>query len=221
MRGVEWDRNALHRLDPARTALVLFDVLTAYLHPADPVKAAVLAERQLLARLQALLEDCRRQGVWVCYTCAAHSPDGGDVVARLTDTDMDLRPWSDAPRPFRPEVHRGEPGAAIAEELTPRPGELVLPKYRWSAFYQTALELQLRARGLDTIILAGMSTDVGIASTAFSARDRDFGMVVARDACWSHRGPNHDFLMDRVFPRMARVRTVAEIRTMWKEEARR
>lgn len=219
--AVEWDRNALHRLDPARTALVLFDVLTAYLHPAEPAKAAALAERQLLARLQALLQDFGGQGAWVCFACAAHSPDGGDVLERLTDTAMDLRPWSGAPRPVRPDVHRGEAGAEIAEELTPRPGELVLPQYRWSAFYQTAMELPLRARGRDTIILAGMSTDVGIASTAFSARDRDFGIVVARDACWSHRGPNHDFFMDRVFPRMARVRTVEEIRTMWKGEAPR
>ena len=75
---------------------------------------------------------------------------------------------------------------------------------------QTNLELQLRARGIDTIILAGGSTDVGIAATAFAARDRDYGLVIVRDACFSMRGNNHDFFMDRVFPRMARIRTVDE-----------
>lgn len=83
-------------------------------------------------------------------------------------------------------------------------------KHRWNAFFQTSLELALRARGLDTIVLAGLSTDVGIASTAFSARDLDFGIVIARDACYAHRGPNHDFFMNRIFPRMGRVMTTAQ-----------
>ena len=55
---------------------------------------------------------------------------------------------------------------------------------------------------------AGGSTDVGIASTVFAARDLDYGIVVARDACYSTRGPNNDFFMERVFPRMARVMSV-------------
>jgi nicotinamidase-related amidase len=68
----------------------------------------------------------------------------------------------------------------------------------------------LRVRGIDTIVIAGGSTDVGIASTVFAARDLDYGIVVVRDACYSSRGPNHDFFMDRVFPRMARVMSVDE-----------
>jgi nicotinamidase-related amidase len=49
---------------------------------------------------------------------------------------------------------------------------------------------------------------VGIASTVFAARDLDYGIVVVRDACYSTRGTNNDFFMDRVFPRMGRVMTV-------------
>ncbi|MBT7525981.1 MAG: isochorismatase family protein, partial [Rhodospirillales bacterium] len=66
-------------------------------------------------------------------------------------------------------------------------------------------------RKLNTVILAGGSTDVGIASTAFSARDLDYGLVIARDCCYSHRGDNNDFLMDRIFPRMARVMSTDQI----------
>ena len=58
-----------------------------------------------------------------------------------------------------------------------------------------------------TIVIAGGSTDVGIASTVFAARDLDYGIVVVRDCCYSTRGNNNDFFMERLFPRMARVMT--------------
>lgn len=195
------------RITKERAALVLFDVLQDYVHPKDPEKAAVMRERRVAERMAQLLEGARAAGLYVFFAAANHSPDGSDVVSRLTDTDMELRPWPNGTEPFRPMVHRGEQGAEIAPELTPRPDEIVVRKHRWSAFFQTSLELNLRSRGLDTIVLAGLSTDVGIVSTAFSARDADFGIVFVRDACWAHRGPNHDFLMDRIFPRMGRVMT--------------
>lgn len=198
------------RLTSARTGLVLFDVLQDYLHPHDPEKAEVLRERAVAERLAQLLAGARAAGVRVFYACANHAPDGSDVAARLTDTDMELRLWDGAPRPFRPLLRHGDSGIAIASDLRPTELDVLILKHRWSAFHQTALDLNLRARGIDTIVLAGLSTDVGIASTAFSARDGDYGIVVARDACWSHRPGNHDFFMDRVFPRMARVMTVAE-----------
>ena len=193
------------RLGARRTGLVLFDVLHAYLHPDDPVKAATLRERAVVPRLADLLAGARRAGVRVFYARANHSPDGSDVVTRLRDTDMDLNPWPNGVQPFRAQVARGHTSADVAAELAPQHDDVMIFKHRWSAFYQTSLELNLRARGIDTIVLAGLSTDVGIASTAFDARDMDFGIVVARDACWSHRPGNHDFFMDRVFPRMARV----------------
>jgi nicotinamidase-related amidase len=63
-------------------------------------------------------------------------------------------------------------------------------------------------RGIDTIVICGGSTDVGIASTVFAARDLDYGIVVIKDACYSARGNNNEFFMTRVFPRMGRVMTV-------------
>ena len=58
---------------------------------------------------------------------------------------------------------------------------------------------------------AGGSTDVGIASTVFAARDLDLGIVVARDCCYSARGNNNQFFMERVFPRMGRVMDTDDI----------
>lgn len=199
------------------TGLVLFDVLQAYVHPVDPVKTQTMAELGIAENLLRLLTACRQAGLTVFFAAANHSPDGSDVVERITDTDMDLNPWPEGYQAIRPGVHRGEAQAAVASELTPLDHEIRIPKHRWNAFYQTSLELNLRARRIDTIILAGLSTDVGIASTAFAARDMDLGLVIARDACYAHRGPNHDFFMDRVFPRMGRVLTVAQIETLMLE----
>ncbi len=202
-------------LDPTlraeRTALVLFDVLQDYVHPKDEAKAATLRARGLHERLRELVAGARSAGVRTFYPAASHGPDGSDIVSRLRDTDMDLQPWANGVQAFRPIVRRGERGAAIADGLEPGPNDVVIPKHRWSAFFQTSLELNLRARGIETIVIAGLSTDVGIASTAFTARDMDFGIVVVRDACWSHRAGNHDFFMERVFPRMARVMDVADV----------
>lgn len=204
----------LSRLDPSlsgRSAgLLLFDTLNGYLHPADATKRAFLAERKIIEKLKLLLDGARAAGMTVFYPSGAHAVDDADSVDRLTDTDMDLREGGGRDKPIRPHFHRGSKDAEIVPELAPARGDIVVPKQRWSSFYQTNLDLQLRVREIGTIIIAGGSTDVGIASTVFAARDLDYGIVVVRDACYSTRGPNHDFFMDRVFPRMARVVTAEQ-----------
>lgn len=196
------------RLRPEATALVLFDALAGYLHPADPAKRAFLAERSILPKLRTLREAAQVAGIVTLYPVGRHAADGSDAVERLTDADMDLGPAGGAP--IRPRFSKGSAEAEIAAELAPGPDDVVVPKHRWNAFHQTDLELHLRVRGIGTIMLAGGSTDVGIASTAFAARDLDLGLAIVRDACFSTRGPNHDFFMDRVFPRMGRVMSVEQ-----------
>jgi nicotinamidase-related amidase len=136
----------------------------------------------------------------------AHAPDGSDWVERLTDTDMNLNPIGD--QTIKIAITKDTEDFAIAEEVKPAPGDVLIPKHRWSSFLHTDLEFHLRVRDIDTIVIAGGSTDVGVAATVFAARDLDFGVVVVRDACYAMRGPNHDFLMDRIFPRMSRVMSV-------------
>ena len=197
------------RLGADHTGLVLFDALNGYLHPAnDPAKIEFLKKHDILANFQRLLAGARKAGLTTFYPAGAHAPGGADSVDRLTDTDMDLAEGGSAEKPIRPHFYAGSRDAEIAPELAPVKGDVVVPKQRWSSFFQTNLDLQLRVRGIDTIVIAGGSTDVGVASTVFAARDLDYAIVVARDACYSTRGPNNDFFMDRVFPRMARVMSV-------------
>ena len=195
-------------LGAGHTGLVLFDALNGYLHPENPAKQEFLAKRNIIPNLERLLAGARQAGLTTFYPAGAHAPDGSDSVDRLTDTDMDLNPGGSAEKPIRPHFHAGSRAAEIAREIAPAKGDVMVPKQRWSSFFQTHLDLQLKVRGIDTIVIAGGSTDVGIASTVFAARDLDYGIVVVRDACYSSRGHNHDFFMDRVFPRMSRVMSV-------------
>lgn len=201
-------------LDPSlvatRAGLVMFDALNGYLHPDDPAKEANLGKWRSRENMQKLVHGAHAHGLTVFYASGDHAADGADIATRLTDTDMELRPWNGRDRTFNPSSRHGSLAAEIAPEVAPGPGDVMVPKHRWSAFFQTHLELQFRTRGLKTVILAGGSTDVGIVSTAFAARDLDFGIVIVRDCCYSHRDGNNDFLMTRIFPRMARVMAVEE-----------
>ncbi len=192
-------------LSPQRTGIVLFDALNGYLHPDDPEKVRFLTQRNILPNMQRLLAGARAAGIPVFYPCGAHSEDGADTVLRLTDTDMDLQPGGGVEAPIKPRFPKSSTKALIAPEVAPVEGDVVIPKRRWNAFHQTDLDLQLRVRCIETIVLCGGSTDVGIASTAFAARDLDYGLVIVRDCCYSMRGDNNAFFMERVFPRMSRI----------------
>jgi nicotinamidase-related amidase len=190
-------------LDPQHVGIVVFDMLEAY-RPAIEQAGTVLPVQRLVA-------GARTTGVPVFWARADHRVDGADFARTRTDTDQQLRPWTpDNPPPTRPPHGAGSPGLRVLAELGQRAEDYDIPKHRWSAFAGTHLELSLRSRGIETILLVGGSTHVGIASTAYAARDMDFQVVVVRDGC--HGFPEQrEFFLDKVFPRMCRVRTVDEV----------
>jgi nicotinamidase-related amidase len=197
-------------LDPTRVAVVVFDMLEAYRPEIE--KAGTVPP------VQRLLAGARAAGIPVFWARADHRPDGADLARTRSDTDRELRPWSEAhPQPIRPPHGSGSPGLQVLAELDRRDGDYDVPKHRWSAFCGTHLELSLRARDIDTVLLVGGSTHVGIASTAYAARDLDFQVVVVRDGC--HGFPEQrEFFLDKVFPRMCRVRTVDEVLAAFRED---
>ena len=200
-------------LDPAATALVLFDFLNGHVKSGDA--AARQRYASVVSNATALLACARSLGMMIAYANAAHRPDNATSGSAVRDTDNRLRPITPAsPTRFTPAIRAGTWEAQVIDELAPREVDYIVPKYRWSAFYQTYLDLALRSRGVHTIVLAGGSTDVGIASTGYAARDMDYSVIVALDACTSPEQDNHDQFMRRVFPRMARVRTTREICVM-------
>ena len=198
------------RLDPARTALLFFDMLNGHVKKNDVATKARYAP--VIAAAVRVLDAARRSGVVVMYAAAHHRPANATSARLVTDTDNRLRPIpAGGAREAKPVVAAGTWEAQVIDELKPQPQDYLIPKFRWSAFHQTYLDLALRSRNVDTLVISGGSTDIGVASTAYAARDLDYNLVIVSDACTSPEEDNHAQFMRRVFPRMARVRTAGEV----------
>ena len=198
-------------IDPNKTALLYFDVLNVYYRNQNhEIKSKSL--EGVIKNAVLLRDGALEAGIPIFYAKADHRADGLDTDLLLTDTDMRLNPWKDPERLGKqvPAASHGSWEAEIIEEIAPEPSDTLIDKHRWSAFYQTHLELSLRARGIDTILLSGGSTEVGVASTAYGARDMGLNLIIVRDACSSSYPEIQEMLMDKVFPRMGRVRTTQQ-----------
>jgi nicotinamidase-related amidase len=90
-------------------------------------------------------------------------------------------------------------------------GDFLVAKRQWGAFNGTSLEQQLRRKGVDTIVLGGIATNIGVESTARAALDHDYQLVFAEDAMSSMSAEWHEFSVKNIFPRMGRVRSTEEI----------
>jgi ureidoacrylate peracid hydrolase len=194
-----------------KTALLFFDILNGYYHSGDAAARARM--KPWVDNAVRLMKVGREAGLPIFFAKGNHRPDSATSALLLTDTNNSLKPWpnGEVTRGKMP-VCAGDRSSDVIPELDPRPDDYYIPKYRWSAFFQTYLDLALRARGIDTVIISGGSTDVGVTSTVYSGRDLDYNMIVVSDACGtSHDQRAHDLLMELIFPRMSRVRTTEEI----------
>lgn len=197
-------------LDPARSALLFFDMLNGHIRKDDP--ATQERYRPVVAAASTLLRAARERHMMVAYAAANHRPDNATSAHTLRDADASMRPIDPRQSPlYQPIVSGGTWESQVIDELAPQPQDYLIPKYRWSAFFQTYLDLALRTRKVDTLILSGGSTEVGIASTAYAGRDMDYNLVIVSDACTSRVQETHERLMQHVFPRMAWVRTAAQV----------
>ncbi len=203
-----------NHFDLKKTALLFFDILNGYIPEAKPGKPRLL--KPWIQNAIRLGKAGRAAGLPVFFAKGNHRPDNATTALILTDTNNSLTPWPNG-EVVKGKMHviAGDKSSEVLAELEPKPEDYYIVKYRWSAFFQTYLDLALRARGIDTLIVSGGSTDVGVAATLYSGRDLDYNMIVVSDACGtSHDQRAHDMLMELVFPRMARVRTTDEVLKM-------
>lgn len=101
--------------------------------------------------------------------------------------------------------------AELVPELNKRESDLLITKRQWGAFYGTELDLQLRRRKIDTIVLCGISTNIGVETTAREAYQHGYNTIIAIDACSAMSEEEHEHTKKFIFPRIARVRTTEEI----------
>lgn len=162
--------------DPRHTALVVVDMQNDFCNPADFPDSV-----PMLPRLQRFIADARGAGVRVIFTQAVH------------DETNDTEVWKTRRQPHRKDiVATGSVGAEFHPEFQPRDGDVVIVKYRYSAFIGTPLELNLRAMGIQTLLMTGIATNVCVESTLRDAFQRDFYVVLVEDCCASAACELHD-----------------------------
>jgi nicotinamidase-related amidase len=180
------------KLEPKKTALVLIDLQGAIAaRDTAPYKAA-----DVIARCAKLAETARSAGATVFYVHVLI----GEFAHRITD---EQRPPMPAQLP---------PGATeIVPEAGMQPGDILIAKRQWGAFEGTSLDQQLRRKGIETIIMGGIATNMGVESTARAAQDIGYQLLFAEDAMTSMTSDMHEFSVKNIFPRMGRVRTSEQI----------
>ena len=185
---------SLTSLEPQTTALVLIDLqrgIAAFATEPHST-AAVIANAALLAAA------FRAAGAPVVLVHVATSPDGGD---RLHGPVDEPRVPTQMPADF----------AEIVPELGPREDDIVVTKRQWGAFYGTDLDLQLRRRGIMTVVLGGIATNYGVESTARDGYERGYELVLVEDAMSARSAADHAFACERIFPRLGRLCRTADV----------
>jgi nicotinamidase-related amidase len=183
-------------IDPQRSILLVMDYQPAIL--ANLPDAGALLKRMAEAIAAARTADMTVGYVRVAFTDADYEAMAGTntrfaamaATRRMTD---------------------GTRETAVHEAVAPKPGDISVRKTRVGAFSTTDLDRQLRERGIDTLVLAGISTSGVVLSTVRDASDRDYTLFVLEDACADRDSEVHDVLMHKVFPRQASVIAVAEL----------
>jgi nicotinamidase-related amidase len=107
--------------------------------------------------------------------------------------------------------HADSPATQVHDGIAPEDGDIVVRKTRVGPFGTTDLHEQLQAKGIDTLILAGISTSGVVLSAVRDAHDRDYRLIVLSDLCADPEADVHAFLTERIFPRQAEVLTSDEL----------
>jgi len=182
-------------LPAATTALILVDLQKGIVAmPTEPRPGtAVLAAGQGLARR------FRAAGAPVVLVTVAFSADFGDALKTPVD-----RPPAIPPGGFAPGF------LELADGLA-EPSDIRVVKRQWGAFYGTDLDLQLRRRGITTVVIGGIATNMGVESTARAAHEHGYAVVLPEDAAASRSADMHAFAFEHIFPRLGRVVKAGEI----------
>jgi ureidoacrylate peracid hydrolase len=206
------------KIDIDKTALLLIDMQNDLIKSRGScIETTKMAEvKGLIGKTARVVEAARKAGMPVIYTNHVHRRDGADVVPTITDHMLQgLETTTE-----EEEFVEGTPGADVVDELKPTPGEHVIWKHRSSGFYGSDLELMLRSRGIDTVIITGAVTNGCIVNTVRAARERDFHVIVLSDCCACDLWEDDEYFMTRVFPGAGRVRTAEEMETVISEAIR-
>ncbi len=160
-----------------KPALIIVDMLkdTFDKHPEAFISKEGMKFVPIINRLSAIF---RQKGLPVIFSCDSFLPDDFIFQGKMS-----------------PHSIKGTEGADVIAQLHREPGDMVSEKRRFSAFFKTGIEEQLRDVGCDTVVVVGISTHICVLSTVLDAVSFDFKAVILKDCCTAHAPDIHDFIV--------------------------
>ena len=193
-------------LEAATTALIVVDLQHGVLAlPLTPYDSA-----QVIARSIELGHALSSAGGIIVLVNTRYSEGYADRPNQPADTPMNL-----------PAEGLPEDWATLVTEVSALPAQVRITKRQQSSFFGTELDLQLRRRGISTVVICGIATNFGVEATARDAHNFNYAVVIASDACSSVASTLHDFAIEKILPRIARVRTSSAIIAALIDDGRR
>jgi nicotinamidase-related amidase len=184
-----------------RPALVLIDLQKGIL-----ALPTLLSPGEIKNRARRLAAAFRSAALPVVRVKLAFSADGGDLPPG--------RALIPGPESAPPATYSEFP-----EDFPPQPGDVIVVKRHWGAFTGTELDLQLRRRGVTQIVLAGISTSMGVESTARSAWESSYNLIFAEDAITDTDAASHTHTFTKIFPHLGEIATTEQIIDILKDRS--
>jgi nicotinamidase-related amidase len=181
-------------INPERTAVIVIDMQRDFLEPGgfgESLGNDVSLLKRAILPIQALLQGARKKKMLVIHTREGHRPDLSDAPkAKVERGAPSMR--IGAPGPMGRILIRGEPGQDIIPELYPIEGEPIIDKPGKGAFYATDLQTILVNKGIESLIVCGVTTEVCVHTTVREANDRGYRCIVPGDCCGSYFPEFHE-----------------------------
>jgi len=182
-------------IDSKKTALVVIDLQKGIVgRETAPYSAASVVDNA-----SHIADAFRAKKMPVFLVRVSMSEDGKDRLNPVTDDQM--MGMGSLPSDW----------AEIVPKMGPKKDDFVITKHQWGAFYGTELDLLLRRRGIDTIVLCGISTNIGVESTARFAYEFGYNQVFIEDAMAALSDEEHNFTTTKTLPRMGLVRSTKQV----------
>lgn len=179
-----------------KKAILVIDMQRDFIDEGAPIECP--GGREIISPIRQLLDLAHQKGLPVIYTQEAHRAEGVDFGREL-----------DGEEP----VHcvEGTPGVEIVPDLAPRPGDFVIVKRRYSAFFATDLDLLLRGLEVDTLILTGVATDVCVRATAQDAQQLNYRVIVPEECVAGTSMEQHRAALRNIAYILGKVLPLAEV----------